>query len=90
MGSCLLSDLAPGEGPSQPARTSASTLCVHGVRTGTDVTWLTHLRRETFVNSQWGGSLRTGLQRDMGLLFFLLSPGSPRIKAGEPVTLRES
>lgn len=70
MGSCLLSDLAPEEGPSQPAGTSASTLCVRGVRNGTDVTWLPHLRRETFVNSQWGGSLQTGLQRDMGMLFF--------------------
>ena len=77
MGQCLLSDSAPREGPSQPAsqpaRMAASAQHVRGIWTSIDVTCPTCLRRETFVDSQWGGGLKAGLQRDIGMdAFFSL------------------
>ena len=64
----------PGEGPSQPARMAASTQHGHGIRTGIDGTCATHLRWETFIDSQWGGGLKAGLQRHSGMdaFFFCL------------------
>ena len=53
--------------PSQPARMAASTQHGHGIQTGIDVTYATRLRWETFIDSQWGGGLKAGLQRDTGL-----------------------
>lgn len=77
-----------GGTPSQPARMAASiTSMEYGL--SIDVTCATCLRRETFVDSQWGGGLKAGLQRDIGMDAFFSSSfsGLIRIKAGKPRTL---
>ena len=64
----------PSQPASQPARMAASTQYCHGIRTGIDVTYATRLGWETFIDSQWGGGLKAGLQRDTRIdaFFFCL------------------